>query len=126
MKRRLGVITALLCLCGAGAAFAAGPVSSPPNSYTGSFTVSGAAGTAAKPAAVAMTETLGMSSTTSGNVGAPLTDIKTTTYGVKAPNGGEVPEVHLRRSAPTTATTASGTPSARRARWSPPAASPRR
>jgi len=92
MKRRLGVITALLCLCGAGAAFAAGPVSSPPNSYTGSFSVSGAAGTAAKPAAVAMTETLGMSSTTSGNVGAPLTEIKTTTYGVKAPNAAMFPK----------------------------------
>jgi hypothetical protein len=92
MKRRLGAITALLCLCGAGAAFAAGPVSSPPNSYTGSFSVAGAAGTNAKPTAVALTETLGMSSTTAGNVGAPLVDIKTTTYGVKAPNGGKFPK----------------------------------
>jgi hypothetical protein len=91
MKRRLGAITVLLCLCGAGAAYAAGPVSAPPNSYTGSFSVSSAAGTPARPAAVALTETLGMSSTTAGNVGAPLTNIRTTTYGVKAPNGGMFP-----------------------------------
>jgi hypothetical protein len=91
MKRRLGVLTALLCLGGAGAALAAGPVSSPPNTYTGSFSVGGAAGTPAKPAAVSLTETLGMSSTTSGNVGAPLTNIRTTTYGVKAPNGAMFP-----------------------------------
>ena len=93
MKRRLGAITAVLCLCGAGTALAAaGSVSSPPNAYTGNFAVAGAAGSTAKPAAVALTETLGMSSSTSGNVGAPLTDIKTTTYGVKAPNGAMFPK----------------------------------
>jgi hypothetical protein len=91
MKRRLGAITALLCLGGAGAAYAAGPVSSPPNSYTGAFAVAGAVGSKAKPAPVALSETLGMSSTTSGNVGAPLVDIRTTTYGVSAPNGGKFP-----------------------------------
>jgi hypothetical protein len=91
MKRRLGAITALLCLCLAGAAYAAGPVTGGPNSYTGSFAVAGAAGTPTKPAAVALTETLGMSSVTAGNVGAPLVNIKTTTYGVKAPNGALFP-----------------------------------
>ncbi|MGH2835441.1 MAG: hypothetical protein ACRDKD_04455, partial [Solirubrobacteraceae bacterium] len=63
------------CLLVAGTAYAAGPVSSPPNSYTGSFAVAGAPGSAARPTAVALTETLGMSSTTPGNVGAPLVDI---------------------------------------------------
>lgn len=91
MKRRLGVITALLCLCTASAALAAGPVTGGPNSYTGSFSVAGAAGTVKKPAPVAMTEVLGMTSTTSGNVGAPLTTIRTTTYGVKAPNAKYFP-----------------------------------
>lgn len=91
MKGRLGALTALLCLCGASAALAAGPINSPPNSYSGAFAVSGAVGSNARPAPVALTETLGMGSTTSGNVGAPLVDIKTTTYGVKAPNGGMFP-----------------------------------
>lgn len=91
MRKRVFATMILLCLFGAAAAYAAGPVSSPPNSYTGSFAVKGAAGTAAKPTAVALTESLGMSSTTAGNVGAPLTDIKTTIFGVKAPNGGKFP-----------------------------------
>ena len=85
MKRRLGMMTAVLCLFGAGAAYAAGPVTGGPNTYSGSFTVTGAPGSVAKPTAVAMVESLQMSSTTAGNVGAPLTEIKTTTYGVKAP-----------------------------------------
>jgi hypothetical protein len=92
MRQKVFATIVLVCLFGAAAAaYAAGPVSSPPNSYTGSFAVKGAAGTAAKPTAVALTETLGMSSTTQGNVGAPLTDIKTTTYGVKAPNAAKFP-----------------------------------
>lgn len=86
MKRRLGAITALVCLCLAGAAYAAGPVTGGPNTYTGAFTVAGGAGSMAKPVPVAMSETLGMASTTPSNVGAPLVDIKTTTYGVRAPN----------------------------------------
>ena len=54
--------------------------------------MSGAAGTTAKPTAVAVTETLGMSNTNPSDVGAPLTDIKTTTYGLKAPNAGMFPK----------------------------------
>ncbi|MDE3131612.1 MAG: hypothetical protein KGL16_10710 [Acidobacteriota bacterium] len=91
MKRRLGAITALLCLCGTGAALAAGPVTGGPNTYTGSFSVAGAAGTVKRPAPVAMTQTMGMGSTTAGNVGAPLTVIRTTTYGVRAPNAKHFP-----------------------------------
>lgn len=92
MHKKVLAFAVLLCLSLAGAASAAGPVSSPPNSYTGAFAVPGAAGSSSHPVAAAMTETLGMSSTTSGNVGAPLVDIKTTTYGVKAPNGGMFPK----------------------------------
>ena len=97
MRRRVIATMISACLFGlvAAAAYAAGPVSSPPNSYTGSFAVKGAAGTASKPTAVALTETLGMSSTTAGNVGAPLTDILTTTYGVKAPNAGLFPKCSI-------------------------------
>ena len=94
MRHRVLAAMVLVCLCGAGSALAAGAssVSSPPNSYTGNFAVAGATGSNARPAAVALSETLGMSSTTQGNVGAPLVDIKTTTYGVKAPNGGMFPK----------------------------------
>jgi hypothetical protein len=93
MRHRVLLAVVLVCLCGAGSALAAaGSVSSPPNSYTGNFAVSGAAGSNARPTAVALSETLGMSSTTQGNVGAPLVDIKTTTYGVKAPNAGMFPK----------------------------------
>ena len=95
MHRKVMAIAVLLCLSLAGAAYAAGPVSAPPNSYTGAFAVAGTAGSPAHPTAVAMTETLGMGSTTSGNVGAPLVDIKTTTYGVKAPNGGLFPRCSI-------------------------------
>ena len=86
MKLRLGAITAVLCLVGAGTAYAAGPVTGGPNTYTGNFAVSGGAGTAKKPVAVGVTETLGMGSTTANNVGAPLVDIKTSLYGLKSPN----------------------------------------
>ena len=91
MRKKLGAITALVCLIAAGAAYGAGPVTGGPNSYTGSMSVSGAAGTAAKPAAAAWTENYGMGSTTSGNVGAPLVSIKTTIYGLKAPNAKYFP-----------------------------------
>jgi hypothetical protein len=91
MRRKLGAITALACLFAAGAAYAAGPVTGGPNSYTGNFAVAGGAGSAARPVAAALSETLGMSSTTSSNVGAPLVNIKTTTYGVKAPNAKYFP-----------------------------------
>ena len=53
MRRKLVAITALVCLVAAGAAYAAGPVTGGPNTYTGNFSVSGAAGTVAKPTAVA-------------------------------------------------------------------------
>jgi hypothetical protein len=86
MRRRVLAATVVVCLCGAGAAYAAGPVTGAPNSYTAGFAVSGAAGSAARPAPAALTETLGMSNTNPSDVGAPLVDIKTTTYGVKAPN----------------------------------------
>jgi hypothetical protein len=81
----------LVCLFAAGAAYAAGPITGAPNSYTGAFAVTGAAGSSHRPAPVALTETLGMSNTNASDVGAPLVDIKTTTYGVKAPNGGRFP-----------------------------------
>ena len=70
MRRKLLAITALVCLFAAGAAYAAGPVTVGPNTYSGNFSVTGGAGTVAKPKAVAMTETLGMTGSTSGNVGA--------------------------------------------------------
>jgi len=93
MRHRVLGAMLLLCLCGAGSAYAAaGSVSSPPNTYTGNFSVSGAVGSNTRPAPVALSETLGMGSTTQGNVGAPLVDIKTTTYGVKAPNAGMFPK----------------------------------
>jgi hypothetical protein len=86
MLKKLGAVTALVCLIAAGAAYAAGSVTGGPNTYTGSMSVAGAAGTTAKPATAAWTENYGMGSTTSGNVGAPLVAIKTTIYGLKAPN----------------------------------------
>ncbi|MDE3132686.1 MAG: hypothetical protein KGL15_01325 [Acidobacteriota bacterium] len=86
MRKKLGALTALVCLLAAGAAYAAGPVTGGPNTYTGGMSVAGAVGTTVKPAAVAWTETYGMGSTTTGNVGAPLVDIKTSIYGLKAPN----------------------------------------
>ena len=93
MRGKLLAITALVCLIAVGAAYAAGPVTGGPNTYTGNFSVAGgAAGTVAKPKAVAMTETLGMGSATAGNVGAPLVDIKTTTYGVTAPHAKYFPK----------------------------------
>lgn len=92
MRRKLLAITALVCLFAAGAAYAAGPVTVGPNTYSGNFSVTGGAGSVVKPKAVAMTETLGMTGSTSGNVGAPLVSIKTTTYGVKAPNAKYFPK----------------------------------
>ena len=86
MRKKLGAITALMCLIASGAAYAAGPVTGGPNTYTGSMSVVGGAGTATKPALSAWTENYGMGSTTSGNVGAPLVNIKTTIYGLRAPN----------------------------------------
>jgi hypothetical protein len=92
MKRRLGAITAVLCLVGAGTAYAAGPVTGGPNSYTGNFAVAGGAGTAKKPVAVSWTETLGVTNTNPSDVGAPLVSIRTTTYGLKAPNAALFPK----------------------------------
>ncbi|MGH2862705.1 MAG: hypothetical protein ACRDLT_14555 [Solirubrobacteraceae bacterium] len=89
MRKRLGAVTALICLIAAGAAgaaYAAGPVTGGPNTYTGAMSVAGGAGTRAKPATVALTENYGMGSTTSGNVGAPLVVIKSRMYGLAAPN----------------------------------------
>ena len=91
MRRKILATTAALCLLAAGAAYASGPVTGGPNSYTGDFAVAGGVGSAARPVAAALSETLGMSSTNSSNVGAPLVDIKTTTYGVKAPNSKYFP-----------------------------------
>ena len=85
MRRKLVAATGLLCLLAASAAYAAGPVSAPPNTYTGNFVVPGSpGGSPARPVPVSLVETLGMGSTTSGNVGAPLVNIRTTTYGLKA------------------------------------------
>jgi hypothetical protein len=83
MRRKLLAIAALLCLCLAGAAYAAGPVSAPPNTYTGNFVVDGAAGSPARPVPVSLVETLGVGSKTPGDLGAPLVKVKTTTYGLK-------------------------------------------
>jgi len=82
MRRKLVAITAFMCLFAAGTAYAATPVTGGPNTYTGSFTAHGK-GSASKPVAISMTEQLGMGSTTAGDVGAPLTDIKSTIAGVK-------------------------------------------
>ena len=92
MRTKLLAITALLCLFAAGAAYAAGPVTGGPNTYSGNFSVSGGAGTVAKPKVAAVTESLEMGSATAGNVGAPLTEIKTSTYGLKAPNANYFPK----------------------------------
>ena len=123
MRRKLVVTTALLCLFGGRRRVCGRAREQPHRTATpANFAVAGALGQPAKPVPVALAETLGMSSTTSGNVGAPLVNIKTTTYGVKAPNGAYFPmctaATDQRR---TTGTTASGTPSAPRARWSRPA-----
>jgi hypothetical protein len=83
MRRKLLAITALVCLSMAAAAYGAGPVTGGPNTYTGVFSVAGA-GSTAKPVPASLAETLGMASATSGKVGAPLVNIKTTTYGVRA------------------------------------------
>jgi len=83
MRRKLVAITAPLCLFVAGAASAAGPVSASPNTYTGNFVVAGVHGSPARPIAVSLVERLGMGSSTSGKVGAPLVKIRTTTYGLK-------------------------------------------
>ncbi len=91
MRKKLGAITAVACLIAAGAAYAAGPVTGGPNTYTGAMSVTGSAGTTAKPAPSGWTENYGMGSSTSGNVGAPLTSIKTTIYGLKAPNAKYFP-----------------------------------
>jgi hypothetical protein len=90
MRWKLSAIMVAACLFAAGAAFAAGPVAGGPNTYTGNFAVAGA-GSAAKPVATSLVETLGMANATSGDVGAPLVNIKTTTYGVKA-NGQYFPK----------------------------------
>lgn len=91
MRHKVLATVVLVCLFTAAAAYAAGPVTGAPNSYTGAFAVPGAAGSNARPVPVALTERLGMSNTNPSDVGAPLVDIKTTTYGVKAPNGGMFP-----------------------------------
>jgi hypothetical protein len=83
MRRKLGAITAFICLFAAGAAYATGSVTGGPNTYTGSYTAHGK-GTAAKPVAISMVEKLGMGSTTAGNVGAPLVEIDSTVSGVKS------------------------------------------
>ena len=91
MRHRVLATMVCVCLFGAGAAYAAGPVTGSPNSYTAAFAVAGATGSAARPAPAALTETLGMSNMNSSDVGAPLVSIKTTTYGVKAPNAARFP-----------------------------------
>jgi hypothetical protein len=95
MRRKLVAITALLSLLAAGAAYGAAATPVPDNgninTYTGSYDVSHGAGTANKPVAVSMVEHLGMGSVTAGNVGAPLTDIKSTIFGLKS-NGQYFPK----------------------------------
>ena len=91
MGRKLLSLTALLCLLVAGGAYASGPVSAPPNTYTGNFVVAGSPGSPARPVPVSLVETLGMGSTMSGDVGAPLVRIRTTTYGLKV-NGQYFPK----------------------------------
>jgi hypothetical protein len=94
MRRKLVAITALICLLATGAAYGAAATPVPDNgninTYTGAYNARGA-GTANKPVAVSMVETLGMASVTAGNVGAPLTDIKSTIYGLKS-NGQYFPK----------------------------------
>jgi hypothetical protein len=95
MRRKLLAITALLSLLAAGAAYGAAATPVPDNgninTYTGAYDVSHGAGTVKKPVAVSMVEHLGMASVTAGNAGAPLTDIKSTIYGLKS-NGQYFPK----------------------------------
>jgi hypothetical protein len=95
MRRKLVAITALLSLLAAGAAYGAAATPVPDNgninTYTGAYDVSHGAGTVKKPVAVSMVEHLGMASVTAGNVGAPLTDIKSTIYGLRS-NGQYFPK----------------------------------
>ena len=98
MRRKLGAITALVCLFAAGAAYAAGPVTGGPNTYTGNFVGHRWRRDGGQAAARAgWTETLGMGSTTSGNVGAPLVSIKTTTYGAQGSEREVLPDLHRRQ-----------------------------
>jgi hypothetical protein len=86
--RRLVIIgTALAALVGASAAYAAFF-----NTYKGTKIVIApkVAGSSAHPIAIGQTQVLKAGSTTSGDRAAPLTDVKTTIYGVKT-NGGKVP-----------------------------------
>ena len=90
MKKIVLVATALVCLVAAGAAVAA------LNTYSATIKpTSKAAGTARKPVAVGFTEDY-KASGTNGNRTAPLTDIRTTIYGMKA-DGRDFPTCSLAR-----------------------------
>ena len=78
MRRTIIIGTAIAMLVGASAAFASF------NTYSAGFKFSPTkAGTSSKPVTVGFLQTLGAGGT-SGNRAAPLTDLKTTIYGIKA------------------------------------------
>ena len=87
MRRVVIIGTALAVLVGATAAYAAFS-----NQYGGTkvFWSPKKAGSSAKPIPVGMTEVLKAGSSTNGNRAAPLTDIKTTSYGIRL-NGAKLP-----------------------------------
>lgn len=84
MRRIIIIGTAVAVLVGAASASAA------LNSYTANIKVTGGAGTPSNPVPVGFTESFGAANLTAGKVASPLTDIKTTIYGLES-NAGKFP-----------------------------------
>jgi hypothetical protein len=83
LRRIIILVTALAALVAASVAVAAGSTST--NSYTAKITFKPTkAGSKKKPVSVGFTETLTASNNTPGDRAAPLTDIKTSIYGLKS------------------------------------------
>ncbi len=82
----IGLSAAAVLLVGASAAYAA------LNQYTAVMAFSGKAGTPKKPAAVSFVQTLGSTPTPPNVRSAPLTDIKTTIYGLKSSVTNKTPK----------------------------------
>lgn len=76
MRRIIIIGTAVAVLVGAATAYAA------LNTYTANIKVTGGVGSPSSPAPVAYSETLGAANATVGSRAAPLTDIKTSVYGL--------------------------------------------
>ena len=83
MRRIIILGTAVTVLLAVSVAVAVAATSASTNTYTAGFSYKpNKAGSKHKPAAVGFTETLTAANTTSGNRAAPLTDIKTSIYGL--------------------------------------------